>query len=97
MTIATDALPPLAPGAIPASVRGAGPQAVEQFRAALSFEEVLLGKLLSAALPEEEGGDPRAAQLPETLADAVVAAGGAGIATSLVGGGGGPAGPGAGR
>jgi hypothetical protein len=87
MTIGADALPPLAPGAIPSSVRSAGPQAVEEFRTALSFEQVLLGKLLSEALPEEEGGDPRAAQLPETLADAVVSAGGAGIATSLIGGG----------
>lgn len=95
MTIGTDALPPLAPGAIPASVSSAGPQAVEEFHAALSFEKLLLGKLLSAALPEEEGGDPRAAQLPETLADAVVAAGGAGIATSLIADPRSPAGPGA--
>lgn len=85
MTAGTDALPPLAPGTIPDSVRQAGPQAVEEFRAGLSFERVLLGKLLSEALPEEEGGDPRAAQLPETMADAIVAAGGAGLATAMLG------------
>jgi len=86
MTAAAEALGPLAPGTIPDSVRGAGPQAVEEFRAGLSFERVLLGKLLSAALPEEEeGGDPRAAQLPETMADAIVAAGGTGLAAAMLG------------
>jgi hypothetical protein len=83
--MSTAALPPLGPGAIPDSVRAGGPQAVEGFRAALSFERTLIEKMLSAAMPEEEeGADPRVAELPETVADAIVAAGGAGIATSLV-------------
>jgi hypothetical protein len=76
------------PGAVPADVRAAGPQAVDGFRSALSFEKVLLDKLLSAALPEEEGeeGTPKAANLAETLSDAIVSQGGAGIAPSLFGG-----------
>ncbi len=82
------ALPPLAPGAVPSSVQAEGPAAVETFRAALSFEKVLLDKLLTEALPEEEEeGTPRAAKLPETMADAIVAAGGAGIATGIFSGG----------
>jgi hypothetical protein len=87
--MSTAALPPLAPGAIPSSVRAAGPEAVEGFRAALSFERTLIEKMLGEALPGEggeegEGADPRVAELPETVADAIVSAGGAGIATSLV-------------
>lgn len=78
----SEALPPLAPGAIPPSVREAGPEAVEGFRAALGFERIFLTELLSQALPKE-GDDPRAAMLPETVADAIVAQGGTGVATEL--------------
>ena len=41
--------------------------------------------MLTAALPEAEGEEPRAAEMPETLADAIVAAGGAGLAGDLYG------------
>lgn len=82
-------VPPLSPGAVPERVSAAGPQAVAEFRAALGFEAVLLDNLLSAALPEEEGG-PRAASVAGTMADAIIAAGGAGIATGIVA----PPGPG---
>lgn len=76
-------LPPLAPGAIPAAIRREGPEAVEGFRAGLEFERMLLTELLGEALPEPEG-DPRAAMLPETLVDAIVAQGGTGLAAELV-------------
>jgi hypothetical protein len=76
------ALPVLAPGAIPAEVRRAGPAAVDDFRAGLGFERMLIAELLGEALPEQ-GGDPRAALLPETLADAIVARGGLGLAAEL--------------
>ncbi|HVY78177.1 MAG TPA: hypothetical protein VG898_06700 [Solirubrobacterales bacterium] len=75
-------VPALAPGAVPPQIRAEGTQAVASFRAALGFEKVLIDKLLSEALPSEEGG-PQAASLPETLADAIVSAGGAGIATGI--------------
>lgn len=83
--MSAEALPPLAPGAIPAEVKTAGPQAVERFRSGLSFERLLLSQLLTEALPEEEGGEPRVASLPQTLADAIVSRGGAGIAGQLFG------------
>lgn len=76
-------LPPLAPGAVPADVRAAGPQAVDQFRAALSFERVLLTTLLEEALPEQESPLPTTASMTDLLADAIVADGGAGIAVDL--------------
>jgi hypothetical protein len=78
----TGALPPLAPGAIPAAVREAGEQSVDRYRTALGFEQVLLGELLSTALPEQ-GDGPQAASLPDTLAGALVAGGGTGIAMNL--------------
>lgn len=86
------ALPPIGPEAIPASVRAEGPKAVEGYESALSFEHLLLSKLLTEALPEEEAGEgegaePRAVSLPETMADAITSAGGAGIARDLYGSG----------
>jgi hypothetical protein len=84
------ALPPVAPGAIPDKVRAEGPKAVEGFEAALGFERLLLSQMLAEALPEEGGGEgalgggePRAASMAETFADAISAAGGVGIAASL--------------
>lgn len=79
--MSVEALPALAPGAIPAAVRDQSPAAVEGFKTALGFERTLLTQMLSEALPEpEEGSDPRQAELPGTLADALVAQGGLGMA-----------------
>jgi hypothetical protein len=91
------ASPPV-PGAVPPQVRHEGAAAVKGFRAALAFESMLLKQLLSEALPEAggageaEGGggegtglgsDPRLAGLPETVGEAVVEAGGLGLAGQL--------------
>lgn len=56
--------------------------------AGTGLEKILLQNLLAEALPEEgegeeEGAGPRAASMPETFADAIVAAGGVGLADSL--------------
>ncbi len=77
------ALSALPATAIPAAVRAEGPRAVAGYRAALSFERELLTKLLAEAMPESEGEEPRAVGMPESLADAIVAAGGAGLAGDL--------------
>lgn len=82
------ALSAVSPAAIPDGVRAEGPQAVDRFKAALSFERELLTKMLASALPESEGDAPQAAGMPETIADAVVSAGGAGLAGDLYGAGG---------
>jgi hypothetical protein len=79
----TGALPPLEPGAIPPAVRAAGEQSVDRYRTALGFERVLLGEMLTTALPEPEAEGPQAATVPDTLADALVARGGTGIAAQL--------------
>jgi hypothetical protein len=77
------ALPAVSAAAIPAGVQAEGPQAVERFKAALSFERELLTKMLTSALPESEGEEPQATGMPETIADAIVAAGGAGVAADF--------------
>ncbi|HEX8752037.1 MAG TPA: hypothetical protein VF731_01360 [Solirubrobacterales bacterium] len=82
-------LPPVAPGAVPADVRSAGPQAARSYESDLGFEKLLLSQLLTEALPEEsEGGEgeasePKPVGLPETLAGAISATGGTGIAADL--------------
>lgn len=85
---------------VPKAVRDEGPAAVRGFRAALSFESMLLKQMLSEALPESPTGSkeeegfgggegnafsavPTAVSLPETVAEAVVGAGGLGLATEL--------------
>jgi hypothetical protein len=79
------ALPAVTQATVPDGVRAGGPQAVAGFKAALAFERELLTKLLAEALPESEGEEPRATEMPETFADAIVAAGGAGLAGGLYG------------
>ncbi|MBS1677404.1 MAG: hypothetical protein JST08_08465 [Actinobacteria bacterium] len=90
----------VAGAAIPQAVREEGVAAVQGFRAALSFESMLLKQMLAEALPESpagsteggfgdgEGGSaftamPTAVSLPETVAEAVVGAGGLGLAGRL--------------
>ena len=101
MTGTTGISAAVAGAAVPKSIRDEGPDAVEGFRAALSFESMLLKQMLAEALPEsptggtgeegfgggEEGNafaaTPTAVNLPETVAEAVVGAGGLGLATEM--------------
>lgn len=77
-------VPPLDPAVLPPAVRDAGPAAAERFQSALGFERVLLGELLQSALPAPgDDAGPQVAQLPDTLADALVAQGGIGIGAGL--------------
>ena len=93
----------VASAAVPKAIREEGDAAVQGFRAALSFESMLLKQMLTEALPESpagtggeeeeegfgggEGGAltamPTAVSLPETVAEAVVGAGGLGLATEM--------------
>ena len=85
---------------VPAQVRAEGSGAVRGYRAALGFEAMLLKQMLSEALPESaaatgaesegEGGgafgvDQTPVSLPETVAEAVVGAGGLGLARDMYG------------
>jgi len=88
--MATSGLPPVAPTTLPADVRRAPVAEQRAYRAALSFERVLLGQLTEvlskSALPEDgEGAAPQVYRdlLPEALADGMIAGGGLGLARQL--------------
>ena len=81
-------LPPVGSGAAPADVRGGSRQERAAYDAALGFERVLLGQLTAslqrtATGEDGEGAGPYASLIPETLADALVASGGLGLADDL--------------
>ncbi len=89
---ALDALPPLPAGAaLSAGVRAAGPEAQKDLRTALAFERMLLGQLtkaMQATVPGEDDDAGAATKtyrdmLPDTMADALVAGGGIGLAADL--------------
>ena len=85
-------LPPLAPGTVlPADVRAGGADAEKSYRTALAFERVLLGQLtkaMQATVPGEDDDATAATKsyrdmLPDTMADALSASGGIGLADNL--------------
>ena len=85
-------LPELPPGTVlPAGVRAAGPDAQKEYATALAFERVLLGRLtkaMQATVPGEDDDASAATKtyrdmLPGTIADALTAGGGIGLADDL--------------
>ena len=82
MTI--DGLPPIAGAALPAAVRKGTEADREAYRAALGFEQIMLGELVKTMLPEgtlTEG--PYAAPMQDALTGGLVAAGGIGLGAQL--------------
>jgi hypothetical protein len=74
-----DALPPLPPG-----VNATSRQDRDAYRAALGFEQMLLGELVKTMLPEgtlTEG--PYAAPVQDALTEGLVSAGGIGLGAQL--------------
>lgn len=87
------ALPPLAPGAMPADLRSAPKATQDAYRAGLGFEKMLVQQLAkglekATQADGEEGGDGasslHAQAIPSALADGVMAAGGLGLARTFV-------------
>jgi hypothetical protein len=77
-------LPQVAESALPASVRGGSAKDKEAYRAALGFEQVLLGQLvksMAADGPLSEG--PYAAPVQDALSSGLISNGGLGLATDL--------------
>lgn len=78
--------------ALPPEIRSAGPAAQEEYRSALAFERVLVGQLTKAMQSSIGGSDEEGSaatkaykdMLPETMADALIASGGVGLASNLV-------------
>ncbi len=78
------ALPQVSESALPASVRTGTAKDKEAYRAALGFEQVLLGQLVKSMAPSgplSEG--PYAAPVQDALTSGIVANGGLGLATNL--------------
>jgi Rod binding domain-containing protein len=79
----------LGPGAIPPDVRRAGREAEGRYAAALSFERALVGELAKGLTTGAfgEGGSAATAayrdMVPGTLADALAAGGGVGLARTI--------------
>jgi Rod binding domain-containing protein len=89
---AASELPPLPAGTVlPADVRKASPADQRDYRTALAFERVLIGQLtkaMQATVPGEDDDASAATKsyremLPGTMADALVAGGGIGLADDL--------------
>ncbi len=88
-------LPPIDQALLPASVRNGDPQRKQDYQAALAFERSLVGQMTEAMAKsssafgggDDEGGDAASQQLkqnlPSTLADALMAGGGIGLAAQL--------------
>jgi hypothetical protein len=79
-----DGLPMVPDTALPASVRNGTAKDKEAYRAALGFEQVLLGTLvksMASSGPLAEG--PYAAPVQEAFTGALVANGGLGLGTQL--------------
>ncbi|MGH2947433.1 MAG: hypothetical protein ACRDPC_14465 [Solirubrobacteraceae bacterium] len=74
-----DGLPPLPPGALPTG----SAQDREAYRAALGFEQVLLGELVEAMVPKSLVEGPYAGPVQDAFAGGLVAAGGVGLAAQL--------------
>ncbi len=73
-----DGLPPLPPG-----TGARSPADREAYRAALGFEQVLLGELVQAMVPESLGEGPYAGPVQDAFAGGLLAAGGVGLAAQL--------------
>jgi Rod binding domain-containing protein len=77
---------------LPREIREAGVGEQQEYRSALAFERVLLGQLtkaMQASISADDEGASAATEayknmLPDTMADALVANGGIGLASDLV-------------
>lgn len=80
-----DALPAVPQTALPASVRGGSAQEQRDYRAALGFEQVLLGELVQEMLPEDSdlAQGPYAGAVRDAFAQGITDAGGIGLGAQL--------------
>jgi Rod binding domain-containing protein len=90
--MSTSALPPINHALLPADVRNGTAERRQQYDTALAFERQLVGELTKAlaatAAPADDDTTTAATKmyrdlLPGTMADAIMAEGGLGLATQL--------------
>ena len=76
-------LPPVADAALPREVRAGTAADKQAYRTALGFERLLVSQLAKEALPQDEGAGPHGAAIQDAFADALMNAGGLGLAAQI--------------
>ena len=76
---------PISNASLPADVRSAGVQAQKDYKAALGFEQMLVGQLVKEMVPKdsEMSDSPYASTMQDTLSTALVGGQGLGLARQL--------------
>jgi Rod binding domain-containing protein len=78
-------LPPVPETALPAAVRNGSAQDKRSYAAALGFEQVMLGQLVKAMVPEDSGlaSGPYGSAVTDAFAQGISNSGGIGLAAQL--------------
>ena len=77
-------LSPISTASLPADVRTAGTQAVKDYKAALGFEQMLVGQLVKSMVSESSLGEgPYASTMQDTLTSALTGGQGLGLARQI--------------
>ena len=78
-------LPPVPETALPAAVRDGSAQDKRSYTAALGFEQVMLGQLVKAMVPEDSGlaSGPYGSAVTDAFAQGISNSGGVGLAAQL--------------
>jgi hypothetical protein len=77
------ALPPVAEAALPREVRAGTAADKQAYRTALGFERLLVAQLAEQALPQDEDAGVHGAAIQDAFADALMNAGGLGLAAQI--------------
>ena len=83
MTTPLGALPAVPESAMPRDVRAGSADDKQAYRTALGFERLLVAQLVERAMPQDEDAGPRGAAVQEAFADALMTAGGLGLARQI--------------
>ena len=78
-------LPPIPETALPAAVRTGSAEDKRSYTAALGFEQVMLGQLVKAMVPEDSGlaAGPYGSAVQDAFAQGISDSGGVGLAAQL--------------
>ena len=77
------ALPPVAESALPREVRAGSAADKQAYKTALGFERLLVAQLAEQALPQDDGAGMHCAAVQDAFADALMNAGGVGLAAGI--------------
>lgn len=83
MSTPLGALPAVPESALPRDVRRGTAEDKQAYRTALGFERMLVAQLVEEAMPAEEDAGLRGAAVQDAFADALMTAGGLGLARQI--------------